>query len=44
MHFRTSNIRLSHGVGGALLNEALSDDEPQVVVNNYYEGDDDSFF
>ncbi|MFD8086523.1 TerD family protein [Kitasatospora sp. NPDC059722] len=31
-------------VGGALLNEALSDDEPQVVVNNYYEGDDDSFF
>ncbi|MGW2253892.1 TerD family protein [Kitasatospora sp. NPDC001660] len=31
-------------VGGALLNEALSDDEPEVVVNNYYEGDDDSFF
>ncbi|MFJ8790737.1 TerD family protein [Streptomyces sp. NPDC102462] len=24
-------------VGGALLNEALSDDEPDVVVNNYYE-------
>ncbi|MGW3955881.1 TerD family protein [Streptomyces sp. NPDC004752] len=24
-------------VGGALLNEALSDDEPEVVVNNYYE-------
>ncbi|MEU2872452.1 TerD family protein [Streptomyces olivoreticuli] len=28
-------------VGGALLNEAMSDDEPDVVVNNYYEGDDD---
>nr|WP_274912881.1 TerD family protein [Streptomyces sp. WZ-12] len=27
-------------VGGALLNEAFSDDEPEVVVNNYYEGDD----
>ncbi|MFE9559017.1 TerD family protein [Streptomyces sp. NPDC006703] len=27
-------------VGGALLNEALSDDEPNVVVNNYYEDDD----
>ncbi|MEV6589779.1 TerD family protein [Streptomyces acidicola] len=24
-------------VGGALLNEAFSDDEPEVVVNNYYE-------
>ena len=24
-------------VGGALLNEAFSDDEPDVVVNNYYE-------
>ncbi|MFJ1932318.1 TerD family protein [Kitasatospora sp. NPDC088160] len=31
-------------VGGALLNEAFSDDTPEVVVNNYYEGDDDSFF
>ncbi|MFJ2187118.1 TerD family protein [Kitasatospora sp. NPDC087861] len=31
-------------VGGALLNEAFSDDAPEVVVNNYYEGDDDSFF
>ncbi|MBV6697740.1 TerD family protein [Kitasatospora aureofaciens] len=31
-------------VGGALLNEALSDDEPEVVINNYYEGDDDDFF
>ncbi|MEU6660316.1 TerD family protein [Streptomyces sp. NPDC046821] len=30
-------------VGGALLNEALSDDEPDVVVNNYYEGDDIDF-
>ncbi|GAA2143694.1 hypothetical protein GCM10009760_30410 [Kitasatospora kazusensis] len=30
-------------VGGALLNEAFSDDSPEVVVNNYYE-DDDSFF
>ncbi|WP_224284943.1 hypothetical protein [Streptomyces sp. LS1784] len=28
-------------VGGALLNEAF-DDDPQVVVNNYYE--DDGFF
>lgn len=28
-------------VGGALLNEAMSDDEPDVVVNNYYEGDDE---
>ncbi|MFF2812917.1 TerD family protein [Streptomyces sp. NPDC058000] len=27
-------------VGGALLNEAFSDDEPEVVVNNYYEGDE----
>ncbi|GAA2708324.1 MULTISPECIES: TerD family protein [Streptomyces] len=27
-------------VGGALLNEAMSDDEPEVIVNNYYEGDD----
>ncbi|MYT29445.1 TerD family protein [Streptomyces sp. SID8354] len=27
-------------VGGALLNEAFDDDEPEVVVNNYYEGDD----
>lgn len=26
-------------VGGALLNEAFSDDEPDVVVNNYYEED-----
>lgn len=26
-------------VGGALLNEAFSDDEPEVVVNNYYEED-----
>ncbi|GHF55106.1 hypothetical protein GCM10010218_40610 [Streptomyces mashuensis] len=24
-------------VGGALLNEAFSDDEPDVIVNNYYE-------
>ncbi|AJE43373.1 tellurium resistance protein TerD [Streptomyces nodosus] len=24
-------------VGGALLNEAFSDDEPDVVINNYYE-------
>lgn len=24
-------------VGGALLNEAMSDDEPDVIVNNYYE-------
>ncbi|MER7757485.1 TerD family protein [Kitasatospora sp. NPDC097643] len=31
-------------VGGALLNEALSDDAPEVVVNNYYESDDDGFF
>ncbi|MQS15887.1 TerD family protein [Streptomyces kaniharaensis] len=31
-------------VGGALLNEALSDDQPEVVINNYYEGDDDGFF
>ncbi|WP_035850869.1 TerD family protein [Kitasatospora azatica] len=31
-------------IGGALLNEALSDDEPEVVVNNYYEGDDGDFF
>ncbi|MGK5544773.1 hypothetical protein ACSNOH_08580 [Streptomyces sp. URMC 127] len=23
--------------GGALLNEAFDDDEPEVVVNNYYE-------
>ncbi|GAA1252812.1 hypothetical protein GCM10009665_49400 [Kitasatospora nipponensis] len=29
-------------VGGALLNEAFSDDSPEVVVNNYYE--DDGFF
>ncbi|MBO1419740.1 TerD family protein [Streptomyces sp. FH025] len=29
-------------VGGVLLNEALSDDGPEVVVNNYYE--DDGFF
>lgn len=28
-------------VGGVLLNEALSDDEPDVVVNQYYEGDRD---
>ncbi|GGX51327.1 hypothetical protein GCM10010341_86110 [Streptomyces noursei] len=27
-------------VGGALLNEAFDDDEPEVVVNNYYEGDE----
>ncbi|MFI6684235.1 TerD family protein [Streptomyces sp. NPDC050485] len=26
-------------VGGALLNEAFSDDEPDVVVNNYYDED-----
>ncbi|MCC3777256.1 TerD family protein [Streptomyces sp. UNOB3_S3] len=26
-------------VGGALLNEAMSDDEPDVVINNYYEED-----
>ncbi|MER6122993.1 TerD family protein [Streptomyces sp. NPDC001795] len=26
-------------VGGALLNEAFDDDEPEVVVNNYYEED-----
>ncbi|MER5358943.1 hypothetical protein [Streptomyces sp. NPDC002785] len=26
-------------VGGALLNEAFSDDEPDVIVNNYYEED-----
>ncbi|OLZ73420.1 hypothetical protein AV521_04940 [Streptomyces sp. IMTB 2501] len=31
-------------VGGALLNEAMSDDEPEVVVNNYYEDDDFSDF
>ncbi len=31
-------------IGGALLNEALSDDEPHVVVNQYYEGDDDGDF
>ncbi|MBV2154996.1 TerD family protein [Kitasatospora sp. SUK 42] len=31
-------------VGGVLLNEALSDDGPEVVVNNYYESDDDGFF
>ena len=24
-------------IGGALLNEAFDDDEPEVVVNNYYE-------
>lgn len=24
-------------VGGALLNEAFDDDEPEVIVNNYYE-------
>lgn len=24
-------------VGGALLNEAMSDDEPDVIINNYYE-------
>jgi tellurium resistance protein TerD len=24
-------------IGGALLNEAFDDDEPDVVVNNYYE-------
>ncbi|MEU9075153.1 TerD family protein [Kitasatospora sp. NPDC048538] len=30
-------------VGGVLLNEALSDDGPEVVVNNYYE-DDEGFF
>jgi hypothetical protein len=24
-------------VGGALMNEAFDDDEPDVVVNNYYE-------
>jgi tellurium resistance protein TerD len=24
-------------VGGALLNEAFDDDEPEVVVNNFYE-------
>ncbi|WP_323185620.1 TerD family protein [Kitasatospora sp. NBC_01287] len=29
-------------LGGILLDEALSDDEPDVVVNNYYE--DDGFF
>ncbi|MGW5940031.1 TerD family protein [Streptomyces celluloflavus] len=28
-------------VGGALLNEAFSDDEPQTVINNYYDDDDD---
>ncbi|MCW7946047.1 TerD-family protein [Streptomyces hygroscopicus] len=26
-------------VGGALLNEAFSDDEPEVIVNNYYDED-----
>ncbi|WP_031078264.1 TerD family protein [Streptomyces sp. NRRL WC-3742] len=31
-------------VGGMLINEALSDDAPEVVVNNYYENDDDGFF
>nr|WP_301129417.1 TerD family protein [Streptomyces cacaoi] len=30
-------------VGGALLNEALSDDEPDVTINQYYEGDEYEF-
>ncbi|KJS53081.1 TerD-family protein [Streptomyces rubellomurinus subsp. indigoferus] len=30
-------------VGGMLIGEALSDDGPEVVVNNYYENDDDWF-
>ncbi|MEU9318266.1 hypothetical protein [Streptomyces sp. NPDC048295] len=31
-------------VGGVLLNEALSDDEPDVTVNQHYEGDGDGEF
>ncbi|GAA2269377.1 hypothetical protein GCM10010430_63610 [Kitasatospora cystarginea] len=30
-------------IGGALIAEALDDDEPEVIVNNYYEGDGDFF-
>ncbi|MEV0181782.1 hypothetical protein AB0I54_21170 [Streptomyces sp. NPDC050625] len=34
---RPAHLRLAEATYDALLNEAFDDDEPDVVVNNYYE-------